>query len=562
MGCHMSQERPWVSHYGPGVPAEATIPNGSVVDLFKGAATEHPNQIALDFMGATTTYADAWEQISRGAQALQDLGVKAGHRVAIVLPNCPAHVIAFYSVLRIGAVVVEHNPLYTQHELAVQFADHSPSLVIAWDAIAVMAAKVANGAPVIAVDMTQDLPSLKRLLLKLPISKVRATRAAMTKPAPGLPLWHELLSVASRVDPALAGPGPNDIALLQYTGGTTGVPKGAILTHRNLVANAAQSAAWVPMLTPAKEVFYAVLPMFHAYGLTLCLTTAVLLRETVVLFPKFDPDMVIDTMKRRPCTFLPGVPQMYPRLVEAAKKRNVELKSIKIALSGAMALPEETVSMWESVTGGLLVEGYGMTESSPISVGNPVAPSRRLGCIGVPYPSTNVRVVNPENPYEEVKQGTPGELLVQGPQVFAGYWNRSEETAATLLPEGWLRTGDVVVQEADGFLRIVDRIKELILVGGFNVYPTEVEKVIAALPGVKEVAVTSLPEGDREIVVAAVVAKAGATLDTEAIRSSCRELLAAYKVPKLVVLVDELPRSVVGKVLRKQVREQLLNRVA
>lgn len=203
-----------------------------------------------------------------------------------------------------------------------------------------------------------------------------------------------------------------------------------------------------------------------------------------------------------------------------------------------------------------------MTESSPISVGNPVAPSRRLGCIGVPYPSTNVRVVNPENPYEEVKQGTPGELLVQGPQVFAGYWNRSEETAATLLPEGWLRTGDVVVQEADGFLRIVDRIKELILVGGFNVYPTEVEKVIAALPGVKEVAVTSLPEGDREIVVAAVVAKAGATLDTEAIRSSCRELLAAYKVPKLVVLVDELPRSVVGKVLRKQVREQLLNRVA
>jgi long-chain acyl-CoA synthetase len=297
--------------------------------------------------------------------------------------------------------------------------------------------------------------------------------------------------------------------------------------------------------------------MFHAYGLTLCLTTAVLLRETVVLFPKFDPEMVLAAMKRRPCTFLPGVPPMYPKLAEAARQRGTDLSSIKLALAGAMALPPETVNAWESITGGLLIEGYGMPESSPISVGNPAASSRRPGAIGIPFPSTRVRIVDPVNPYTTVAQGQPGELLVQGPQVFAGYWNRGEETAATLLPEGWLRTGDIVVQDSDSFLSIVDRIKEVVLVGGFNVYPSEVERALAALPDIADVAVTGLVDGDHEIVVAAVVARSGAVLDSDELRSRLRTVLAAYKVPRRIVVVDELPRSVVGKVLRKQVRDML-----
>ena len=554
----MSDDRPWLQHYAPGVPSDASIPDGSVVDLFAAAAATSPNRVALDFLGGTTTYAEAWQQILTTADALRRAGIRSGDRVALVLPNCPQHVIAFYAALRLGAIVVEHNPLYTQAELAHQFADHEPSLVIAWDAIAVRAAEVAGAATVIAVDLTRALPLAKQWMLRLPIAKARHSRAALTQLAPGLPLWHEFVAGAQPLAAETPAPGPNDIALLQYTGGTTGVPKGAILTHRNLVANAAQSAAWVPVLKPASETFYAVLPMFHAYGLTLALTTAVLMRETVVLFPKFDADMVLDAMKRRPCTFLPGVPPMYPKLVEAAQRRGVDLSSIRLALAGAMALPIEIVEAWEAVTGGLLVEGYGMTESSPISVGNPAAPSRRPGTIGIPFPSTRVRVVDPENPYREVATGEPGELLVQGPQVFAGYWNRGEETAATLLPEGWLRTGDIVVQDADGFLTLVDRIKELILVGGFNVYPSEVERAIAELPGVLEVAVTAIPDGDHDIVVAAIVATPGTEIDAESIRLACRSVLAAYKVPKRIVIVDELPRSVVGKVLRKQVREQLL----
>ena len=552
----MAEERPWLRHYGEGVPADADIPEVSVVELFAAAAKAAPDRVALDFLGATTTYAEAWRQIRQAAGALHQLGVRAGDRIAIALPNCPQHVIAFYAALRLGAIVVEHNPLYTRHELTVQFRDHDPKFVIAWDVIAEdAAAAVGSASKVVAVDLTRAMPIAKRLALRLPIAKARHARSALTKDNQGMAKWSDLTVRALEIGEEVPGPSPEDLALLQYTGGTTGIPKGAMLTHRNLVANAAQSRAWVPMLKTGDETFYAVLPMFHAYGLTLCLTTAVLMQGTVVLFPKFDPELVLAAQKRRPATFLPGVPAMYPRLAAAAKQHHVDLRSIKVALAGAMALPPETVELWESITGGLLVEGYGMTESSPISVGNPVAPTRKPGAIGVPFPSTFMRVIDPDTG-EEVRLGQPGELQIRGPQVFQGYWNRDAETAATLLPGGWLRTGDVVVQDDDGFVRIVDRIKELILVGGFNVYPSEVEAALNSVPGVAESAVTSIHEEGRELVVAAVTALPGETLDADAVRLACRDLLAAYKVPKRVKVVPELPRSVIGKVLRRQVREQ------
>lgn len=552
----MHDVRPWLQHYGQGVPADVAIPDLSVVDLFAAAASEYPERVALDFLGGTTTYAEAWQQIGVAAAALRRWGIGPGDRVAIALPNCPQHVIAAYAVLRLGGIVVEHNPLYTRHELTVQFADHDPTLVIAWDVIAQDAADaIGSRDRVIAVDMTRALPKSKQLMLRLPISKAKKTRAAMTKAAPGIRMWHDVITGES-IDDVVPSPKSDDIALLQYTGGTTGIPKGAILTHRNLVANATQSRAWVPMLKTGEETFYAVLPMFHAYGLTLCLTTAVLMRATVVLFPKFDPDMVLDAQKRRPATFLPGVPPMYPRLAEAARRRNIDLRSIRVALAGAMALPPDLVEAWEAITGGLLVEGYGMTESSPIAIGNPVATTRRPGAIGVPFPSTDMRIVDPDSG-EPVPIGSAGELQIKGPQVFRGYWNRDYETATTLLPDGWLRTGDVVVQDEDGFIRIVDRIKEIILVGGFNVYPSEVEAALNSIPGIAESAVTAVPEGDHEIVAAAVVPEPGATIDIEQVREDCRALVAAYKVPKRIVVVDALPRSVVGKVLRRQVREQV-----
>ena len=556
----MTGDSPWLVHYAPGVPAEATIPEGSVVDLLANAQRTFADKVALDFFSATTSYRSLWTEACRAATVLHELGVRPGDRVALVLPNCPQHVVAFYGALRLGAIVVEHNPLYTQEELGRQFADHSPTVVVAWDAVAPMAAAVLpSETTVLAVDITRALPLGKRLALRLPIARARKTRAAMTTPAPTLPSWDRAIAGAQPIADPVPRPSAQDVALLQYTGGTTGVPKGAILTHRNLVANAAQSAAWAPGLVPGEETFYAVLPLFHVYGLTLCFTTALLLGATVVLFPRFDVDLVLDAMKRRPATFLPGVPPMYPRLVERARERGVPLTSAKIALAGAMSLPPETVDLWESASGGLLIEGYGMTETSPISVGNPIADNRRPGSIGVPYPSTEIRVTDRTDPTMDVAPGEPGELLIRGPQVFSGYWDRPEDTAATLLPGGWVHTGDIVVQDADGFLRIVDRIKELILVGGFNVYPSEVEAVLVTLPGVAQAAVVSLPaDGGGEQVVAAVVPMPGATLDPDAIRSACREHLAGYKVPRRVVVMDDLPYSTIGKVMRNAVRDRLL----
>ena len=350
--------------------------------------------------------------------------------------------------------------------------------------------------------------------------------------------------------------------MLQYTGGTTGVPKGAILTHRNLRSNAAQGRAWVPGLEDGQEVVYAVLPLFHAYGLTLCLTFAMSIGATLVLFPRFDVDQTLEAVRRRPATFLPGVPPVYQALADAAQDRDVDLHTIRYAISGAMSLPPATVDVWESVTGGLLVEGYGMTETSPISVGNPVAASRRPGTVGVPFPATDVRIVDPDDPATDRALGEPGELLVRGPQVFAGYWGRPDDTAAVLLEDGWIRTGDVVVMDADGFITVVDRIKELIITGGFNVYPSEVEEALRQIDGVADAAAVGLPDGSGgERVVAAVVLEGDARLDPDELRDATRAHLAGYKVPRQVFIVDELPRSMIGKVLHRTVRDRLMDRV-
>lgn len=554
-------ERPWLVHYTEGVPADIEPPTQSVVGLLDDATERFPDHVALDFFGATTTYAELRAQVLQASAALHDLGVTKGDRVAIILPNCPQHVVAFYAVLRIGAIVVEHNPLYTQHELHQQLTDHEPRAVIAWDVVAPLArASVPERTPVIAVDMTTALPLAKRLALRLPIAKARKTRAAMTATAGELPRWHELVRGHAPLPPSVPGPDVADIALLQYTGGTTGVPKGAILTHANLVSNARQSAAWAADLIPGEETFYAVLPLFHAYGLTLCLTTAVLLGARVALFPRFDVDLVLDAMRRCPATFLPGVPPMYPRLVEAAKSRGVSLGSVRVALAGAMSLSPDIVEQWESFAGGLLIEGYGMTETSPIALGNPIAPTRRPNSIGVPFPSTEMRVADRDQPDRIVEHGEPGELQVRGPQVFAGYWNRPDETANVLLADGWLRTGDVVTVDDDDFVTVVDRIKELILVGGFNVYPSEVETALAQLPGVAEVAVIAMPTPNGDEVVAVVVPEAGAAIDEADLLHHARESLAGYKVPRRIVFVEELPRSLIGKLLRRQVRDDLIAR--
>lgn len=555
--------KPWLDAYAPGVPHDIELPTGSLVDMVEDAVSRFRGKTALEFFGRTTSYTELGEQIDRAAEGLRRLGVTKGDRVALVLPNCPQHVAAFYAVLRLGAVVVEHNPLYTARELRHQFEDHGARVVVAWDKVAGMITDFPSDIPldaVISVDVTSAMPFGTRVALRLPVAKARTSRRALTTGAAvkGTTSWSSLLS-HGRLRRKHERPDVDDLALLQYTSGTTGSPKGVMLSHFNLRANAEQGRAWVPGLTEGDEVFYAVLPLFHAYGMTLCLTFAMSIGATVVLFPKFDVDLVLSAFAKTPATFLPAVPPIYEALARAAERRKVDLSGIRFAISGAMSLPVSIVERWESATGGLLVEGYGMTETSPVALGNPIGPSRRPGTVGVPFPSTEIRVVDPADPDVDRGPGEAGELLLRGPQVFSGYWKRPLDTAATLLPGGWLRTGDIVEVASDGFVTVVDRVKELIVTGGFNVSPSEVELALLSHPDVREAAVVGLPrESGGEDVAAAVVLRDGAVFDQDALRDFCRRGLTAYKIPKRVVQVDDLPRSLIGKVLRKDVRERML----
>jgi len=553
--------RPWIASYADGVPEDLAPVSGSLVDIVAASARDYPDAPALQFFGRETTYAQLQEAIDRAAAGLRDLGVRAGDPVAIVLPNCPQHIIAFYAVLRLGAVVVEHNPLYTPRELRKQFEDHGAKHAIVWNKVVATVQGFPSDLAVstlVSVDVTRAMPALTRFALRLPVAKARESRAALTERVRGTVLWESVLA-GDPIPASHPQPGTDDLAIIQYTSGTTGTPKGAALTHRNLLANAAQSQAWVPSIQRGKGcVVYAVLPMFHAYGLTLCLTFAMSMGARLVLFPKFDPDLVLDVVKKHPATFLPLVPPIADRLLAAANAKGVSLEGIEVAISGAMALPHELVVPFEAATHGYLVEGYGLSECSPVLMANPVADNRVPGTVGLPLPGTECRVVDPENPTEDVPAGSAGELVVRGPQVFSGYYGKPEETEAVFV-DGWYRTGDIVTIDDAGFVRIVDRIKELIITGGFNVAPTEVENALRQHPSVADAAVVGLPsEHSGEEVVAAIVVDPGADVDVEAIREYARSILTPYKVPRRVFIVEELPTSLIGKVLRRQVKEKLL----
>lgn len=388
------------------------------------------------------------------------------------------------------------------------------------------------------------------MALRLPAAKLRALREQLTSPAPDCLSFSRLLT-----GPELSAdhprPGVHDLAALQYTSGTTGRPKGAMLTHFNLYSNALQGAAWMKDAEQRKETFYAVLPFFHAFGMTLHMTHGVLRQARQVLFLRPDIDMVLDAHKKFPMTSYCAVPVLYQRTAERAIERGQSLASAKFCISGATTLPDAVAALWESTSGGLLVEGYGLTETSPVALGNPFHPSRRTGTIGIPFPSTWRKVVDSEDLSREVEPGETRELLLKGPQVFAGYWNQPEETAATLLEDGWLRTGDLVTLDADGFATIVGRVKELIITNGFNVSPAEVERALSANPDFKQVCVVGEPnpQGDEDV-AAAVVLSEGATLDPASLRQWSKQRLAAYKEPRHWVAVDELPTNMMGKVLR------------
>ena len=544
--------------YAPGVAYEIATPERPIPEMVLEVASRYPERAAIDFFARQLTYTELAEDMRRAAGALHQAGVRPGDRVALVMPNCPQHAVAVLGTMLLGAVVVEHNPLAPSGELEGEYARHGARVTIAWSKSLEKLTFLGRGHTTFSMDLTTALPTASRLALKLPIKAAREKRDQLSSPRPG---WARSWTRAMRSATPWQGSCPSamdDVALLIHTGGTTGVPKAAALTHANLMANVEESIAWVPVLHEGAEVFYCILPLFHAFGFTIGFLAGLRLGATIAMFPKFDTAMVLAAQRRLPCTFFLGVPPMYERLLAAAESTNVDLSSIHFSLSGAMPLSASLADQWEQATGGLMIEGYGMTEASPILLGSPLASSRARGALGIPFPSTQVKIVDPENPSREVPEGEVGELIARGPQVFSGYWNQDDETAEVFTQDGWLRTGDLV-QVRDGFIYMADRRKEMINSSGFNVYPSQVEEAVRSMPGVLDVAAVGVPAGESgEDVVSAVVLEAGASVTLNDLRKWAEKSLAHYALPRQIVVMTELPRSQLGKVMRKKVREQIM----
>lgn len=544
------------AQYAPGVPYQISAGELTIIDLLVDSARLYPHVIALDFLSQQTTYRDLLTQVRQAATVLRKAGVKAGDRVGIIMPNCPQHVVAIFAVAYLGAVSVEHNPLAPEEELKSEFERHKARTVIAWENAIEKLAFLESDTQIFGVNLAYALSRATRLLLRLPLKSVREKKRMLGAPVPDhVRSWDKVVREAKpwQGEPVAQ---PDDDAVMLHTGGTTGLPKAVPLTHRNLTSNVTQSVAWVPPLHEGTEVFYSILPYFHAFGFTVTLLAAVRLAATIAIFPKFDPSQVLLAQKRLPCTFFVGVPPMFDRLLADAPHLNADLTSIHYTLSGAMPLKADLSRRWEDATDGYVIEGYGMTEASPIILGSPLSKDRVPGALGLPFPSTEIKIVDPENPKREVKEGEIGELIARGPQVFHGYLEDPQETAI-VLKDGWLHTGDLV-QVRDGFIFMEDRRKELIITGGFNVYPSQVEDVVRLMPGVEDVAVVGLPSGNKgEEVVAALVLEAGASVTLNDVREWAEKSLAHYALPRQIVVVQELPRSQIGKVMRRTVQQQL-----
>lgn len=560
------ETKAWLDLYGPWTPHSLDYGDTTLLDIYDNNLSLNADKPATYFFGRTQTYSELDKQVRSAAAGFRALGVRAGDRVAIVLPNCPQHVAAYFAVLKLGAIVVEHNPLYTTHELESPFNDHAARVAIVWDKAASTLEKLRRTTPletIVSVNMIDAMPKAKQFILGLPLPMITKRREALTAPAPNSIPWDLLISsalggngddVVSNIDVTT-----KSVAVILYTSGTTGDPKGAQLTHGGLFANLLQGKAWVKDLG-SEERLLGALPFFHAYGLTIVLNLAVYIGGEIMLLPAPQIPLIMQIMKKRTPTWVPGVPTLYQKIVDAAKADGISINGVRNSFSGASTLPVDTVEQWEKLTGGLLVEGYGLTETSPIIVGNPMNSNRRPGYVGIPFPDTEIRIGNPKNLDETMPDGQEGEVLVRGPQVFAGYLNNPEATEKA-FHHGWYRTGDVGIMEEDGFIRLVARIKEVIITGGFNVHPLEVEEALLSHPDITDCAVVGMPRKDgSESVVAAITLGPGAALDPEGLKEFCRGRLTRYKVPRTFYHFEDMPRDQMGKIRRREVQAELIRK--
>lgn len=552
-------QSPWLNHYEPQVPSTIIVPDILLHEFFEATVRDYPDNTATIFFGERLTYAQLDAQANKLASALQSLGVQHGDRVAIILPNCPQFLVSLYGVLKAGAIAIPSNPTYVARELHGQFADAAVETVITLNTVAPRVQEAMPGTPVSRLIITNTWDYLSPLMSIMQAAKERREDTTVDLSSDGVYTFMDIISNSS---PEYTPPHatPDDTALLLYTGGTTGTPKGAMLSHRNLVANALQMSAWVwDAREERKDVFLGVIPFFHSYGLTVVMNLAISVAASIVLLPRFTMKDVLRAIARFRPTVFPAVPSIYNAIANHPLSQRYDLRSIRVCISGAAPLPSEVAEAFESVTGARLVEGYGLTETSPVTHCNPIHGERRHASIGLPIPLTDAQIVNPDTrkpmPLDEV-----GELAVRGPQVMQGYWANQEETSA-ILQDGWLYTGDMARQDEDGYFYIVDRKKDLILVNGLNVYPREVEEALYESDKVQEVVVAGVPDKQRgEIVKAYVVLKGEVEASERELRHFCAERLAPYKVPTRIEFRESLPKSGVGKYLRRQLLEEELSR--
>ncbi|MGZ5293404.1 MAG: long-chain-fatty-acid--CoA ligase [Actinomycetota bacterium] len=569
----MTDERPWHATYPPDVPISlAPYPRESVFALLQNAAAGFPDRPALAFFGRHLSYGWLLKEVERFSAVLAGLGVQKGDRVGLILPNCPEYVIAWYACMRIGAIAVGNNPLYTERELEHQITDSGTRVMVVLDQVYARFGRIRGAAgvqEVIAVRLNHYMPAPIKWLAPLKFrsdAKKHETSLPFIPPEHEVRWWSDAMKAAGPVPPVARVEDPEkECAALIYTGGTTGLSKGAMLSHMNLVANARQATAWFPVVRQGEDGILASLPFFHSFG-TLAMNFSMTKAAKLVLIPRFEIDMVLKALSKEKPSLFPGVPRMYIALNEDPRTPTHDLKSLKACISGAAPLPMAVAKRFEAITDGAkVVEGYGLTECSPVTHANPLMGERREGSIGMPLPDTDVKLTDLDEPDRIVPQGDRGEMCIKGPQVMLGYWNRPDESAM-VIRDGWLHTGDVAVMSPDGYFTIVDRIKDMIIVSGFNVYPTEVEAVLYHHPKILKCAVAGVPDATTgERVKAYIVLRDGESATAEEITAWCRDPeqgLTGYRVPKDIEFRDSLPETLIGKVLRRALQDEERHRAA
>ncbi len=548
----------WIEHYEPEVPPQLQLEAKTVVDYLDASAERWGARPAVTLKGKTLTWSQLKDQVDRFATGLAALGVKKDSRVALWLPNLPQMVIAYFATLRLGAQVVNTNPLYVEREVEHQFNDAGVSVVVTldylwWNRLRGIREKT-GVRHVIVTSIPDYLPFPLNLLAPL---KLKKTGQYVKVPKEeGVHFFKDVVAGNPPSPPTVDIP-LDHVAVLQYTGGTTGVSKGAMLTHGNLSANAQQCRAWFPSLEAGGETLLACLPYFHVFGMTVSMLWPVVHGAHIVLAPNpRDIKDLVKSITRYRVTIFPAVPALFLAINEYPGIEKLDLSSIKGCFSGSAPLPVEVLQRFEELTGGKITEGFGLTETSPVTHVNPLYGLRKVGSVGIPVANTNMKVVDVETGETELPLGEEGELCLRGPQVMVGYWNRPDETAATLR-DGWLFTGDLARVDDDGYTFIVGRKKDMIDASGYNVYPDEVDQVLYAHPAVLEAATIGVPDPRRgETVKSFVVLKPGHDATEEAILAYCREQLAPFKVPRSIEFLDELPKSSMMKILRRELRER------